>query len=74
MECSEGRVLSPLDPAQFPFVHTGCIGVVPKGSTGKWWLIVDMSSPSGASINDNISKSVSYVGVDDVAKGIHSFG
>ncbi len=38
---------------------------------------MDMSAPSGASINDSIGESVSslsYVGIDDAVKGIHSFG
>ena len=33
-ECSEGRVLGPLDLSQYPFVHTSRIGVIPKGSSG----------------------------------------
>ena len=76
-ECSEGRVLGPLDPAEFPFVHTSRIGVIPKGSSGKWRLIVDMSAPSGASVNDSIGESVSslsYVGVSDAAKAVRSSG
>ena len=54
MECSEGRVLGPLDPAKFPQIHTSHFGVIPKGSTGRWQLIVDMSSPEGGSVNDGI--------------------
>lgn len=76
-ECSEGRVLGPLDPSQYPFIHTSPFGVIPKGSTGRWRLIVDMSSPSGASVNDGISEalgSLSYVGIDDAAKGITDLG
>ena len=40
---------------------------------GKWRLIVDMSSPEGASTNDAIRESLcslSYVGIRDAAKGI----
>jgi hypothetical protein len=33
-ECSEGRVLGPLDPAQFPQVHTSKFGVIPKAPQG----------------------------------------
>ena len=40
-ECAEGRVLDPLDPDQYPGVHVSRFGVIPKGSTGKWRLIVD---------------------------------
>ena len=46
-ECSEGRVLGPLPPATLPQVHTSRFGVIPKGTTGSWRLILDMSSPEG---------------------------
>ena len=76
-ECSEGRVIGPLDPAQFPYVHTSRFGVIPKGISGKWRLIVDMSSPEGFSVNDGIGESLcslSYVGVEDAVRGICSYG
>ena len=43
VECNEGRVLGPLDPLLLPQVHVSQFGVIPKGNTGKWRLIVDMS-------------------------------
>ena len=76
-ECSEGRVLGPLPPAHFPDTHTSRFGVIPKGSTGKWRLIVDMSAPEGTSVNDGISEhltSLSYVGVKDAARLITTQG
>ncbi len=75
-ECSEGRVLGPLDPREFPYIQTSRFGVIPKGSTNKWRLIVDLSSPEGASVNDGIDRqrtTLSYVGVKDAAEGIRSF-
>ena len=72
-ECSEGRVLGPLDPTQFPEVHVSCFGVIPKGTTGKWRLILDMSAPEGASVNDGIDgslTSLSYVGIQDAAAAV----
>lgn len=33
-------------------------GVIPKGSMGKWSLILDMSSPEGRSVNDGIQESL----------------
>ena len=72
-ECGEGRVLGPLDPAQFPGVHVSRIGVIPKGTSGKWRLIVDMSTPEGASVNDGIADSLtslSYVGIQDATTSI----
>ena len=76
-ECAEGRVLGPLDPSQFPLIHTSRFGVIPKGSTDKWRLIVDMSAPEGASINDGISKALgtlTYVGINEAAQSIRTLG
>ena len=49
-ECLLGRVMGPLDPCAFPSIHCSPIGLVPKGSTGKWRLIVDLSSPHDRSV------------------------
>ena len=46
-ECVEGRVLGPLDPLRFPRIQVSHFGVIPKGSSGKWRLIVDLSSLRG---------------------------
>jgi len=72
-ECSEGRVIGPLHPEQFPQVHISRFGVIPKGTTGKWRLIIDLSSPSGASVNDGVDEnlcSLSYTSVWDAARGV----
>ena len=76
-ECAEHRVVGPLDPAQFPFVHISRFGVIPKSTAGKWRLIVDMSDPEGASINDGICESVcslTYVTVSDAVQSIMQLG
>ena len=31
-ECSESRVIGPLDPEEFPYVHMSRYGMIPKGS------------------------------------------
>ena len=77
IECSEGRVLGPLDLSCFPLVTTSRFGVIPKGTTGKWRLIVDLSSPEGASVNDGIAEnlcSLSYIGVDNAAREVWRLG
>ena len=56
-ECAEGRVLGPLSQEAFPNVQISRIGVIPKGSAGKWRLIVDLSAPEGSSVNENIGES-----------------
>ena len=73
-ECSEGRVLGPLDPSLPLYVHTSGFGVIPKHSLGRWRLIVDMSAPGGVNVNDGIDKSSCYVGIKDAIKGIVSYG
>ena len=76
-ECAEGRVLGPLDPDQYPGVHVSRFGVIPKGSTGKWRLIVDLSAPEGHSVNDGIREdwcSLSYVTVDDAVSAVQRLG
>ena len=72
-ECAEGRVLGPLDPDQYPRVHVSRFGVIPKGSTGKWRLVMDLSAPEGHSVNDGIRNdwcSLSYLTVDNVVSAV----
>lgn len=76
-ECSEGRVLGPLDPGSLPQVNTSRFGVIPKGSSGGWRLILDLSFPEGSSVNDGIDPSMcslSYVSVDDAAREVFRQG
>ena len=60
-----------------PQVHINRFGVIPKGATGKWHLIVDMSSLEGQSVNDGIQDtlcSLSYVTVGDAAQAVVAKG
>ena len=70
-ECAEGRILGPLSPPWSDEIHVSRFGVIPKGSSGKWRLIVDLSSPEGASVNDRIDSglcSLKYATVDQAAE------
>lgn len=72
-ECAEGRVAGPFDPGFSPGVQVSKFGVIPKSTPGKWRLIVDLSAPEGASVNDGISEeacSLSYVTVEDAARQV----
>ena len=76
-EISLGRVAGPFPPRAVPQVHISRFGVIPKGQTGKWRLIVDLSHPKGHSVNDGIPKplcSLQYVTIDEAVKGIIQFG
>ena len=59
-------------------VHTSKFGVIPKSNQpGKWRLILDLSSPSGASVNDGISKdlcSMHYATLDEALAVIVDLG
>ena len=53
------------------------MGLVPKGSSGKFHLIVDLSSPHGSSVNNGIGPeacSLEYVSVDSVAAVVVGLG
>ena len=76
-ECAEHWVVCPSDPAQFPFDHITCLGVIPTSTAGKWRLIVDMSDSEGASINDGICEfvcSLIYVTDSDAVQSIIQVG
>ena len=59
-------------------VHISKLGVIPKKhQPGKWRMIVDLSSPSGASVNDFIDPSLcslKYASVDDAAEFVEKVG
>ncbi len=76
-ECREGRLVGPLPVEAVPEVWVSRFGVIPKGYTGRWRLIIDLSSPEGVSINHGIDPklcSLSYVSVDDAARLVEKSG
>ena len=73
LECAKGRVVGPLESELLPQVQVSSFRVIPKALTGKWRLIVNLSAPEGASVNDGIKEglcSLSYISVDDAARAI----
>ena len=67
-ECAAGRVLGPFDCSFVPMVYVNRLGAVPKNTSGKYCLIVDLSHLSGGSVNDGIPDtlcSLSYVSVEE---------
>ena len=77
-EVSLGRVAGPFTSPPLPNLHISSFGVIPKrGQPGKWRLIVDLSSPGGASVNDGINPdefSLHYITVDKVISLVSQFG
>ena len=76
-ECREGRIVGPLPLRDFPQVQVSRFGIIPKGTFGKWRLILDLSSQEGFSVDDGINPnwcSLSYVSVEEVARRIARLG
>ena len=65
-------MLGPFSPSfSTPELQINRFGVIPKGQTGKWRLITDLSFPPDQSVNDGICRdlcSLSYTTVDHVAE------
>ena len=64
-EWEAGRLLGPFDHQMFPEVHVSRFGVIPKVDPGKWKLILDLSSPEGASVNDRIDPKYMLIIIHD---------
>ncbi len=72
-----GRVVGPLPPGALE-VQISRFGVIPKGhQPGKWRLIVDLSYPKGACVNEGIEPelcSLKYVTIDEAVRRVLSRG
>ena len=77
-ELQAGRVLGPFEPGEIPEVHVSRFGVIPKKhQPGKWRLILDLSHPPNASVNDGVARELStlrYASVDDAANLVSQLG
>lgn len=77
-ELKLGRLAGPFPQPPIEGLHISSFGVIPKrGQPGKWRLIVDLSAPVGASVNDGIdpeSYSLQYVKVADIIRMVSSLG
>lgn len=77
-EVQAGRLLGPLPPHLASLVQTNPIGLIPKPhQPGRWRLIVNLSSPPGASVNDAISPDcchMQYASVLQAAQVIQQLG
>ncbi len=76
-EIEAGRVVL-VGTAEALGIHCSPFGVIPKKSKpGKFRLILNLSAPEGASVNDGISKelaTLSYVSLDQVADSAARLG
>ena len=72
------RIVGPFPPDQLEGAQISRFGVIPKGNQqGKWRLILDLSSSTGRSVNDGISRdlcSMRYATTDDAVEKIMMLG
>ena len=74
-EQKEERIAGPFPKALVRNIHLSRFGVIPKRhQPGKWRLILDLSHPTGYSVNDGIAKELSTLSVDDAARIISDLG
>ncbi len=76
-ECAAGRIVGPLPQDAIPGVQISRFGLIPKKTPGEWRLIVDLSSPEGASVNDGVYEhlcSLKYASVEDALRIIVTLG
>ena len=70
-ETTAGRVVGPFLAKSLPEVHISWFGVIPKNHhPDKWRLIVDLSYPSGHSVNDGIPKDLCSLNMTGFAKTV----
>ena len=77
VELKRGSLVGPPPPGQAEQIQVSPLGLVPKPHSDKWCLIVDLSVPTGASVNDGISEdlcSLPHASVDDAVSIIQYLG
>ncbi len=68
-ECAAGRIVGPLPRDAIKGVQSEIsgFGLIPKRNPGEWRLIIDLSSPDGARVNDGVHDhlcSLKYASVE----------
>ena len=76
-QVAAGFMIGPLEPQECSGVVTSSVGVVPKSTPGKFRVIVDLSRPEGASVNDQLLRElthVAYSSIEDASFAMHTLG
>ncbi len=53
--------MGPLPPNAIKGVEISGFGLIPKRTPGEWRLLIDLSSPDGASVNDRVHVEVAAI-------------
>ncbi len=76
-QVAAGYMMGPFDPQECSMVVTSSIGVVPKSTPGKFTVIIDLSRPEGATVNDQLHwelTHVAYSSIEDALLAMHALG
>ena len=76
-QLAQGHLAGPYAPAECRGIITSSLAVIPKKTPGKWRVIIDLSRPQGASVNEAIRREfthLAYSSVEDAALIIHDLG
>ena len=76
-EVTQGSLVGPLPPPAAEGVQVSPLGLVPMPQSNKWHLIVNLSAPAGATVNDDICPEtcfLSYASVNDAVAIIQHLG
>ena len=70
-QLGKGYMAGPFSRSECAKVITSSIAVIPKKTVGKWRVIVDMSRPRGASVNDNLRRGLTHIAFSSVEDAAH---
>ena len=60
-QISQGFMIGPFPPESCTYVQVACLAVVPKKTVGKFRVVVNLSAPESASVNDNLHRNLTHV-------------
>ena len=67
-ELKRGSIAGPFNALPSPSLHINRFGLTPRSEPNQWRMIIDLSFPAGAGVNDfipDVEVSVKYTSVDD---------
>ena len=76
-QISQGFMIGPFPPEACANVQVARLAVVPKKTAGKFRVVINLSAPESASVNDNLHRSlthVAYSSIEDAVLLMHHLG
>ena len=70
-QTEKGYVVGPFESQQCTEVITNSMAAVLKKTPGKWCVAVDLSRPSGSSVNNHLRREVTHVAYFSVENAAH---